>query len=108
MPDFSKQSVAVVIGLRTQSSNLTSLQSQQNQNRSFRDIDLQQAYEKDFQSSKQREKADGNDRPRKRVRLSIPKEPACKENMRSCLLKSLSRLLGSQVTASSDIAQVAV
>lgn len=87
---------------------MISLQSDSNQSLSFQDIDLQQAYDKDFQNSNHREKADDNDRPRKRVRLSISRESDCKENIQSRLLKSLSHLLGSQVATSSSIAQIAV
>lgn len=87
---------------------MTSLQFQHNQSLSFQDIDLQEAYNKDFKSWSHREKADGNDRPRKRVRLSISKEPACEENLQSRLLKSISHILGSQVATVSNIAQIAV
>lgn len=106
--NLSKQSISLIIRLRNQSSNLTSLQSQCNQDLSFQDTDLQQAYDKDFQSSSQSEKTDDNDRPRKRARLSISINPECKETIRSGLFKSLSRLLGSQVASSSNIARIAV
>ena len=84
------------------------MQSQHNQNLSFQDIDLQQAYDKDFQSLSDKEKADENNRPRKRARLSNSSEPVYTGNVRSRLLKSLSNLLDSHVTASSNIAQIAV
>lgn len=84
------------------------MHSQHNQNLSFQDIDLQQAYDKDLQSLSDREKADDNNRPRKRARLSNSNESGCNGNVRSRLLKSLSKLLGSHVAASSNIAQIAV
>lgn len=84
------------------------MQSQHNQNLSFQDIDLQQAYDKDFQSLSNREKADDNNRPRKRARLSSSSQPVCNGNVRSRLLKSLSNLLDSHVAASSNIAQIVV
>lgn len=66
---------------------------------SFEDIDVQQAYDKNFnESSHSTERDDGN-RPQKRVRLTVPIKYVNCGNLQVGLLKSLRQLLGLQEEA---------
>lgn len=68
-------------------------------NPSFEDIDVQQTYDKNFNDSSHSANCEDDNRPHKRVRLTVPAKYVNSGNLQVGLLKSLRQLLGLQEEA---------
>ena len=108
MLTIQKHVLQLIVHFRTQSSTVTSLQPVHTQNLSFRDDDLQKAYENCFHGSLCGDEIEDHNRPRKKIRLSISKELGSKKDIRSYFLKSLYHVLESQEANGSSLDQIAM
>lgn len=72
---------------------------------SFEDIDVQHAYDKNFNESSHSTEPEDENRPHKRVRLSVPAKLVNSGNLEADLLKSLRLLLGLQEEAEFKISE---
>lgn len=75
------------------------------QNPSFEDIDVQQAYDKNFNESSHSTVYEDDNRPHKRIRLSVPAKHVDSGNLQVGLLKSLRQLLELQEEAGSSLSE---
>lgn len=75
------------------------------QNPSFEDIDVQQAYDKNFNESSHPTVYDDDNRPHKRIRLTVPTRHVDSGNLQVGLLKSLRQLLELQEEAGSSLSE---
>lgn len=75
------------------------------QNPSFEDIDVQQAYDKNFNESSFSTVYEDDNRPHKRIRLSVPAKHVDSGNLQVGLLKSLRQLLELREEAGSSLSE---
>lgn len=75
------------------------------QNSSFEDIDVQQAYDKNFNDSSHSIVYEDDNRPHKRIRLSVRAKHVDSGNLQVGLLKSLRQLLELQEEAGSSLSE---
>lgn len=75
------------------------------QNPLFEDIDLQQAYDKNFNESSYSIDCEDEMRPHKRIRLTVPIKHVNSGNLQVGLLKSLRQLLELQEEAGSSLSE---
>lgn len=75
---------------------------------SFKDFDVQLAYDKNFNESSHSTEREDDNRPHKRVRLTDPSKHVNSGNLQAALLKSLRQLLELQEEDDFNLSEIVV